>query len=204
MRHRWTSGRVIFAGLNIVFLLLIASTMIIPLWNAVAVSLSSNFGSMASGILMWPRHFSFSGYRTIWTVLDLWQPFENSVIVSVIGTLLHVLLCAMAGYALAQPELPGRRVMITLILISMMIPFESIMIPFYVTIQELGLLNTLVALILTGLVSGFSILLMRNFFQSIPQEIMESARMDGAGHFRIFFSHVFTLIHGRAGNRCAH
>ena len=74
-----------------------------------------------------------------------------------------------------------------LILITMMIPFEAIMIPFYVTMQELGLLNTLTALILSGMVSGFSILIMRNFFQSIPGDVLESARMDGAGHFRQFW-----------------
>jgi putative aldouronate transport system permease protein len=69
----------------------------------------------------------------------------------------------------------------------MMIPFEAIMIPVYVTMQELGLLNTLAALILSGMVSGFSILLMRNFFLSIPRDILESAKIDGAGHFLLFW-----------------
>lgn len=186
--RKMTGGRLAFLILNLLFLLIIASTMIVPLWNAVAESLSSNFGSMQPGILMWPREFSFSGYKTIWTVLDLWKPFENSVLVSVIGTALHVFLSAMAGYALAQPGLPLRRTMTVFILITMMIPFEAIMIPFYVTMQEFGLLNTLVALILSGAVSGFSILLMRNFFQSIPMDILEAAKIDGSGQFRAFWS----------------
>ncbi|QSO51245.1 carbohydrate ABC transporter permease [Alicyclobacillus curvatus] len=183
MRGTRTGGRALFVTVNLLFLALIAATMIVPLWNAVVVSLSSNFGSMQPGIQMWPRQFSVIGYKTIWTVLNLWQPFENSVIVSVFGTTIHVLLASLAGYALAQPLLPGRRVITSVILISMMIPFEAIMIPFYVTIQELGLLNTLVALILSGAVSGFSILLMRNFFQSIPNDILDAAEVDGAGHF---------------------
>ena len=180
-------GNAAFVAINLLLLAMIASTMIIPLWNAVAVSFSSDLGSMQPGILMWPRDFGFTGYTSIWTVLDLWQPFENSVIVSVVGTTVHVLFSALAGYALAQSALPMRRTITVGILVTMMIPFEAIMIPFYVTVQELGLLNTLTALILSGMVSGFSILLMRNFFLSIPGDVFESARMDGAGHFRLFF-----------------
>ncbi len=187
MRRKKQVGQAAFTTLNVVFLVLIAATMIIPLWNAVAESFSGSFASMRPGILMWPRDFSLSGYTTIWTVLDLWQPFENSVIVSVLGTLLHVLLSALAGYALAQSGMPGRRFVTGLILITMMIPFEAIMIPFYITMQQLGLLNSLAALILSGMVSGFSVLLMRNFFLSIPGDILESAKIDGAGHFRMFW-----------------
>lgn len=187
MQPKLTGGRLAFIVVNIMFLMIIASTMIIPFWNAIAESFSSNLGSMQPGILMWPRHLSLSGYQTIWTVSDLWKPFENSVIVSVLGTALHVLLSALAGYALAQPSVPGRRVATIVILVTMMIPFEAIMIPFYVTIQEFGLLNTLAALILSGAVSGFSILLMRNFFQSIPMDMLDAAQIDGAGHFRCFW-----------------
>lgn len=186
MTRKMHGGYVVFYAINLLFLAMISATMVIPLWNALSVSFSSNFASMQPGIQMWPRDFSIIGYKTIWTVLDLWQPFENSVIVSVLGTLLHVLFSALAGYALAQPPFPGRRAITGLILISMMIPFEAIMIPFYVTIQQLGLLNTLAALILSGMVSGFSIFLMRNFFQSIPGDVLEAARLDGAGHFRLF------------------
>ncbi|WP_284285572.1 hypothetical protein [Alicyclobacillus fastidiosus] len=130
MQRKMTGGRLAFIIVNLLFLVIIASTMIVPFWNAIAESFSSNLGSMQPGILMWPRDFSLSGYKTIWTVLDLWQPFENSVIVTVIGTVLHVFLSALAGYALAQPSLPGRRVLTIFILITMMIPFEAIMIPF--------------------------------------------------------------------------
>ncbi|MDB5084023.1 MAG: carbohydrate transporter permease [Bacilli bacterium] len=181
-------GNVLFITVNLLFLLVICSSMIIPLWNAVAVSFSSNLASMQPGIQMWPRQFSFSGYKTIWSILAIWKPFENSAIVSVLGTLLHVFLCSLAGYALAQFHLPGRRWITSLILITMMIPFQAIMVPVYVTMQQLGLLNTLFALILAGTVSGFSILLMRNFFLSIPGEVLESATIDGAGHFRLYWN----------------
>lgn len=186
MKHHASAGEMLFTLLNGLFLVLIASTMIIPLWNVLAESFSTNLGSMQPGILMWPRGLSVSGYQIVWSVLEVWRPFTNSVIVSVIGTALHVLLSALAGYALAQPNLPGRRVITVIILITMMIPFETIMIPFYITMLQLGLVNTLTALVLSGLVSGFSILLMRNFFLTIPDGLLESAMLDGAGHFRLF------------------
>ncbi len=120
--------------------------------------------------------------------MQLYVPFMNNVIVTAVGTVLHVLLCSLAGYVLVQKGLPGKKkLMLSLILVTMMVPGEAIMIPLYVINKELGLLNTLNALIISGLISGFSVLLMRNFFQSVPGEMAESARMDGAGDFRIFF-----------------
>jgi putative aldouronate transport system permease protein len=142
---------------------------------------------MQPGIKLWPAPFSTEGYQTVWGRLQLWLPFFNSVIVTVVGTALHVVLSAMAGYVLVQRDLPGRKSITTVILVTMMVPWQAIMIPLYVVNHQLGLLNTLYALIVSGLVSGFSILLMRNFFLSVPYDLAESAMLDGAGHLRIFF-----------------
>ncbi|HYJ12324.1 MAG TPA: carbohydrate ABC transporter permease, partial [Thermomicrobiales bacterium] len=99
---------------------------------------------------------------------------------------LHVVMATFAGYVLVQRDLPGKKLMIALILATMAIPGELIMIPLFIVNQNLGLLNTLYALILSGAVSGFSIILMRNFFQSVPYDLWESAKIDGAGDFHIF------------------
>ncbi|MFK7697677.1 carbohydrate ABC transporter permease [Paenibacillus sp. HJGM_3] len=185
-------GRV-FDTINIVFLLLLVSTMVIPFMNTIALAFSTNFASMQPGIVLWPKEFSVEGFTTVWNRMQLYIPFTNNVIVTVIGTVGHVLLCSMAGYVLVQPLLPGKKLMVSLILVTMTIPGEAIMIPLYVVNKELGLLNTLTALVMSGLVSGFSVLLMRNFFLSIPIEMSESARMDGAGDFRIFVTMYMPL-----------
>lgn len=185
-------GRV-FDTINIVFLLLLVSTMVIPFMNTIALAFSTNFASMQPGIVLWPKEFSVEGFTTVWNRMQLYIPFTNNVIVTVIGTIGHVLLCSMAGYVLVQPLLPGKKLMVSLILVTMTIPGEAIMIPLYVVNKELGLLNTLTALVMSGLVSGFSVLLMRNFFLSIPIEMSESARMDGAGDFRIFVTMYMPL-----------
>jgi putative aldouronate transport system permease protein len=183
---RKSPGKKIFQVFNYLFLSVLVLTMFIPLWNTFVVSISSNLSSMHPGIKLWPTEFSLIGYKTIWTKLELWRPFLNNVIVTVIGTVFHVFFAAMAGYVLIQRGLPGKKIMVALIMITMAIPQEAIMIPLYIVNKELGLLNTLSALIISGLVSGFSILLMRNFFLSVPYDIAESARMDGANDFKIF------------------
>lgn len=185
-KGRKSTGEKIFQVFNYMFLSVLVLTMIIPLWNTFVVSISSNLSSMHPGIKLWSSEFSLIGYKTIWSKLHLWRPFLNNVIVTIVGTFLHVLFAAMAGYVLIQRELPGKKIMVTLIMITMAVPQEAIMIPLYIVNKELGLLNTLSALIISGLVSGFSILLMRNFFLSVPYEIAESARMDGASDFTIF------------------
>lgn len=176
-----------FQLINGLFLLLLVVTMILPIWNTFVVSVSSNSASMEVGLKLWPSVFSLEGYSTVWETVRLWQPFLNNVIVTVVGTSLHVLLSAMAGYVLIQRELPGRRLMVSLIMVTMTIPGEAIMIPLYQVIKEFHLLNTLSSIVISGLVSGFSVLLMRNYFLSVPYEISEAARIDGAGHYWIFF-----------------
>ena len=181
-------GSKCFHIFNVCFFLALVSTMIIPLLNTWAVSFSSNVSSMQPGIKLWPSEWSLSGYQTIWNNLELWRPFFNNVIVTFFGTAFHVLLAALGGYVLVQPDLPGKKRITTLIMLTLMIPGEAIMIPLYIVNKELGLLNTLTSLVISGLVSGFSILLMRNYYLSIPYELSEAAQMDGASHFRIFFT----------------
>lgn len=176
----------LFQVFNGLFFSILILTMLLPLWNSFVVSISSNLSSMSVGLKLWPYDFNLEGYKTIWSKMELWRPFLNNIFVTVIGTILHVFFVAMTGYVLIQRNLLGKKMIITLIFITMAVPQEAIMIPLYIVNKELGLLNTLSSLIISGLVSGFSILLMRNFFLTIPEEVAESARMDGAGEFSIF------------------
>lgn len=187
----------IFNTINILFLLLLVLTMVIPFLNTLALAFSSNFASMQPGIVLWPKEFSVEGFSTVWSRMKLYLPFTNNVIVTVVGTVCHVFLSSMAGYVLIQRGLPGKKWMLSAILLTMMIPSEAIMIPLYIVNKDLGLLNTLSSLILSGFVSGFSVMLMRNFFLSVPYEMSESARIDGAGDYRIFFTMYLPLA--RAG-----
>lgn len=175
-----------YKAVVITFLVLAMSLMIIPFWNVLAVAFSTPLGSMESGIILWPQGFSLNGFEVIWNNLGLERAFMNSVLVTSIGTVAHVLLACLAGYVLIQTDLPGRKFITVAILGTMAIPGELIIIPLFVVYKSFNLLDTYLALILSGMASGFSILLMRNFFAGVPFDLAESARIDGASDFHIF------------------
>lgn len=180
------AGERVFRWVNVAFMTLLAAAMIIPFLNVLAVAFSSRLTSLETGIKLWPSEWSVDGFQTVWINVGLQQAFINSVIVTAIGTTLHVLLAAFAGYVLIQRDLPGKRLLIAFIIATMAIPGELIMIPLFIVNKNLGLLNTLAALVFSGMVSGFSILLLRNYFAGVPYDLAESARIDGAGDFHIF------------------
>ena len=162
-------------------------SMIIPMWNVIIISTSSNLQAGASGIKLWWKEFSLEGYDYVFNVTKLMVPFFNSLFVSLTGVIVQVLLSAFAGYVLIQHELPGKKLITSFIMLTMMIPADLTLISIYSLNKELGLLNTYQGLILNGLISGFSILLMRNYFLSVPYSLAESGRLDGANEYMIFF-----------------
>ena len=119
-------------------------------------------------------------------VSRLGRPFLNSLLVTTVGTVIQVMLSSIAGYVLIQQHLPLRRFITSFVMLTMMIPGDLTMISIYQLNRDLHLLNTYAGLILNGLISGFSILLMRNYFESISFTLSESARIDGASELRIF------------------
>jgi putative aldouronate transport system permease protein len=182
VRQRFTFG----SALNLLFLLALCVTMILPFLNVLSLSLSSGVASMEPGIHLFPASFSFQGYTVLFEKLSLWQPISISLFVAGTGTLLHVLLSALAAYALMQPGLPGRRVLLVFILVTTLAPTEAMLVPLYILMQQLGLINSLMSLILSGLGSAFSILIIRGYGFLLAGELFEAARLDGAGDWQIF------------------
>ncbi len=173
---------------NGLLLFLVFFTMIIPMANVLAVSFSTRLGSMEPGIILWPKELSVEGYVTIWQRANLSRAFSNSSFVSVAATFIQVVLSALAGYVLVQKDLPFRRAISSVILFTMMIPGDLTLISVYALNKQLGLLNSYTGLIVNGLVSGFSILLMRNYFLNVPESLAESGRIDNASEIRILAS----------------
>ncbi len=182
-----TTGGKIYIIITNIFLFLVALIMILPLINVAAVSFTTDIESYENVIKLFPREPSIVGYKVLFERIAFFIPLTNNAIVAVVGTFFHVLFCCMAGYVLLSEKLPGKTLLFVLVLIPMMIPFQFIMIPFYVTMKKLGLIDTLSSLIITDIVTTFSILLIRNYFQQVPRSLAEAARMDGASDFTIFF-----------------
>lgn len=185
---RVSRGYRVFQVFNWLIMLLLVATMLLPFINTLALSFSTPRNSMQPGIVLWPNPFSLSGYEALFKGINITRPLINNTYVAIVGTILHVGLSAITAYALVRRPFPGRRLFIIMLLVTMMVPMENIMIPLYVVYRELGLLNTLTAIIVSGAVSGFSVLLLKNFFEGIPGELAESAEIDGANDLRVFWN----------------
>jgi putative aldouronate transport system permease protein len=183
-------SRNIFLLCNVLFLTLLAMTMIVPFLNVLAVSFSTDLESYENTIKLFPTTLSLSGYVNLFQRVAILTPLLNNTFVTVIGTLSHVLLCSMAGFVLIRSSFPGKSFVVLLVTIPMMIPFQMIIIPVYVTMKKIGLIDTLWSLILIDIVSTFSIFLMKNYFEGIPRSLEESAIIEGANEW-IVFSKVY-------------
>lgn len=139
-----------------------------------------------------PTTISFDSYVRLFTELDFARYLLNTVIVVAIG-FGGMLLVAMAGYGFAKFRFPGRNAMFLLVLATMMIPVQVTMIPTYLILNSVGLTNTLLGVALPTLVGGFGLFLTRQFMTTIPDEMLEAARLDGAGEWRILRSVVLPM-----------
>ena len=142
---------------------------------------------------LFPGQVTFVQYVKVWDSIPLLSFFTNTVIFAGGVTLLSVLFDSMAGYAFARLRFKGKKELFIGILITMMIPFQVIMIPLFVEVFKLGLLNTYLGLILPRATSAFGIFMMRSFFVSLPRDLEESARIDGLNEFRIYSAIMLPL-----------
>ncbi|HEY5880509.1 MAG TPA: carbohydrate ABC transporter permease [Nakamurella sp.] len=144
-----------------------------------------------SGFL--PEDPTLANYSTWFTDLNFDTFFVNSLIVAVVTVLGNLLFCSMIGYALAKIEFAGKRFLFLLVMLTLMVPGVVTFVPLFVLVSKMGLLNTYPALILPFLTSPLGVFLMRQFMMGIPDALIEAARIDGAGEFRIFARVVMPL-----------
>ncbi|MET8910989.1 carbohydrate ABC transporter permease [Micromonospora sp. NPDC004551] len=141
----------------------------------------------------WPETFTLDNFRELFSRLDFPLYFLNSVLVATAVTVGNLLFCSLVGYALAKLRYPGKRILFLAVLGMLMVPGMVTFVPQFVLVSNMGLTNTYAGLILPFLVGPFGVFLMRQFLQSIPDELIEAARVDGAGEFRIFWRVVLPL-----------
>ncbi|GAA3974103.1 carbohydrate ABC transporter permease [Actinomadura viridis] len=140
-----------------------------------------------------PEAPTLAGYRELFERLDLLPVFANSVITAVVIVAANLLFCSMVAYALTKLPFRAARLVFALIMAQMMVPPIVLMIPQFVVVANLGLVDTLLGIVLPYLVTPLGVFLMRQFMAEIPDELVHAARIDGAGEFRIFFRIVLPL-----------
>jgi multiple sugar transport system permease protein len=141
----------------------------------------------------WPEALTLENYDELLSRLDFPQAFANSAIVAVLTTLGNLVFCSLLGYALAKLRFPGRRALFLIVLGTLMVPSMVTFVPQFVLVSNLGLVNSYGGLILPFLATPFGVFLMRQYLLSIPDELIEAARVDGAGELRIFARIVLPL-----------
>ena len=177
-----------FSILNGIFFLITCIVIIIPL---IKVFVDSVDAKASYGMNLWPNEFSLSGYSLILSTVSLYKPFFISCVVTVAGTCLGLLLSTLGAYVLIQFEMPGRTLFSYMLLFTLI--FQAGMVPMYLNMKSLGLTNTLWSIILPGSINIYNLILMRNFFEGIPQSLFESAEIDGCTPMGIFIRIVLPL-----------
>jgi len=150
--------------------------------------------AMAIPPTMWPHQFVTAAYDTVVSTMPFFRVYFNTIMSTVITVIVQVAFCTMAAYAFARLTFPGKNVIFLLILSVLMVPGQIFLVPQYLIIQKVGLLDTLPALFIPNLFSAFGTFLMRQFFMSLPKELEEAALLDGCNRFQIFGKVMLPLV----------
>ncbi|MHC3467817.1 carbohydrate ABC transporter permease [Streptomyces sp. 7R007] len=141
-----------------------------------------------------PTRWTLGNFRALLDQLDMPRYFLNSLIVAVLVTVCNLLFCSMLGYALAKLDFAGRSKVFGVVLAALMVPANLLILPLYVLMSELNLIDSYAGLVLPFAAGAFGVFLMRQFMQSVPDEVLEAARIDGAGEWYIFWRIVLPLV----------
>lgn len=156
-----------------------------PFIYIAAVSFSSGFAAQAGKVVLTPIQATTEAYKYILIKPEFWISYRNTFIYTIGGTVMSLLFIIPGAYALSRPQLYGRRMWNLLIAFTMW--FNAGLIPFYMNMRDLNLLDSMFGIILAFAVNAFNIILLRNFFEAIPQSFEEAARMDGANDFQVLW-----------------
>lgn len=172
-------------------LVLLAIVMLFPFLYVAAVSFSSYRDVVGSGLIVFPTHPTLEAYGVIFRGGIVTRALAVSVGVTLVGTLVSMLLTVSMAYGLSRPSVPGSRIILAGVLFTLI--FSAGLIPNYLLVKQLGLLNNYASLILPGAIGAFNLVVVRQFFMSIPSELLESARIDGANDLWILLRIVLPL-----------
>ncbi len=181
----YSRGDKVFAIVVSILIGMFTIATLYPFIYIAAVSFSSGFAAQAGKVVLTPIELTTEAYKYILVQPEFWISYRNTFIYTIGGTIMSLLFIVPAAYALSRPQLMGRRFFNLFIAFTMW--FNAGLIPFYLNMRDLNLLDSMFGIILAFAVNAFNIILLRNFFESIPQSFEEAARMDGANDFQVLW-----------------
>lgn len=188
---RSTTGEKIFYAFNYTILFLIGMSCVLPLVHVLALSFSDKHAIASGAVTLWPVNLDYNGYLALFEETQILKAFRNSLIITLVGTALNVFFTVLAAYPLSKRYFIGRRFYSLAIVFTMI--FTAGLIPNYLLLKSLGLLNNYGSLWLPGLVSVWNLMVLRTFFEGVPEELEEAARIDGASEWRLLAQIVLPL-----------
>ena len=181
------------AGISLNYLVLAAISLITlyPFWYEIAASFSSSRAITAGEVFLWPVEFNTAAYNRLFDDGQLFRAMGNTVLVTFVGTAINMLMTILAAYPLSRKRLYGRGGLLMFITLTMI--FVSGIIPNFILVKSLGLMDSYLALWLPGMISTYNMFVMKSFMEGLPEEIEESASIDGAGNWRILAQIIMPL-----------
>lgn len=184
--------KMVVADYIIYFIMIVLSFIFIyPLVNTLALSLSDAKALVGETIYLFPKGFTINSYKTLLSDISIFRYYYNTILYATTGTVITLLFTALMAYPLIFSELKGRKFVSVLLIITTF--FGGGLIPTYLTMKNLNLMDTIWVIILPGAISAWNVIMFRTFFMTIPESLREAAFIDGAGHFRVLFKIMIPL-----------
>ncbi|MCL2820894.1 MAG: carbohydrate ABC transporter permease [Oscillospiraceae bacterium] len=184
-------GDILFNIFNALLMIFVVIVMLYPMLNTLAISFNEPLDSVRGGIYLWPRIFSLSAYEAVFENELLLIAFQNSVLRTVISTVGGLFVCSVAAYVLSRREFLLKRFVTIYFVVTMYV--SAGLIPVFFLFQDLNILNTFHVYWLPGLFGAFNVIVIRSYMQGLPDSLVEAARIDGAGEFRIFLQVILPI-----------
>lgn len=180
-----------FDWLNCIVMALISFLMLYPLWYCIVGSLNEGSDYLQGGVFLWPRKWTFANYKAVFLDRSILDAFGVTIAKCLVGTLTSVLCTSMVSYAITRPRLKLKKVYIPFIMLTMF--FSGGLIPYFILITDLGLYDSFWVYIIPTMFSAYNMIIIQSFMRELPGELLESAKIDGASEYRIFFQMILPL-----------
>ncbi|MDU2239274.1 MAG: carbohydrate ABC transporter permease [Paenibacillus sp.] len=194
LQRRVGRGRIepiLFNTFNTVFMIMLVIVTLYPFLNTIVVSFNAGNDTIRGGLYLWPRQFTMQNYKAIFVSGTIYDAFLISVARTLLSTILNIFLTTMLAYTLSRREYVFRKPITTIFVLTMY--FNAGLIPGYFLMKDLHLINTFWVYVVPSMISAFNLIVIRTYIGTIPESLVESARIDGAGDFKIFWSIIFPL-----------
>ncbi|MGO4108330.1 carbohydrate ABC transporter permease [Paenibacillus sp. YAF4_2] len=181
----------VFGTVNTIIMIALAVVTLYPFLNTLAVSFNAGLDTIRGGIYIWPRIWTLQNYKAVFITGTVFNAFYISVARTIVATVLSLFLTTMLAYTVSRKEYAFRKAITIIIVMTMY--FNAGLIPYYFLIKDLHMLNTFMVYIVPGLVSAFNMIVIRTYIGTLSESLIESAKVDGAGDFRIFMQVILPL-----------